>query len=89
MGGIDLPETMQPRPAESMMLVPVMQNCDGCSPPLMRACPSSSCPTVPACPPEAVSVKQQVEFVHEMGLDFATVARARMRKLKLFMMAQM
>lgn len=81
-----MPVTMQPRPAESTMLVPVMQNCDGGSPPPMRACPSSSYPTVPACPPEAVRVKQQVEFVHEIGLDLATVARTRMRKLKFFMM---
>jgi hypothetical protein len=81
-----LPVTMQPRPAESTMLVRVMQNWDGGSPPPMRACPSSSCPTVPACPPEAVRVKQQVEFVQDIGLDLATIARTRMRKLKFFMM---
>lgn len=88
MGGIYSPVTMQPRPVESVMLVPFMQKYDGGSPPPIRACPSSSCPTVPSCPPEAVSVKQQAGFVPGIAQDSATVVIAMTRKLKLFMMTQ-
>jgi hypothetical protein len=68
---------IHPRPALSLMLVPVRQNLDGASPPPILVCPSSSRPIVPLCPPVAVSPKQQVELQGE-----AVTAVARTREMR-------
>src|ERR1700750_266172 len=68
-----LPVMMQPRPWLSLMLVFVIQNLAGGSPPPILVWPSSSCPTVPLWPPEAVRWKQHVEV---QGLALAAIAIA-------------
>jgi hypothetical protein len=73
---------MQPRPWLSLMLVFVIQNFAGGSPPPMRVCPSSSWPTVPLCPPVAVRWKQQVEV---QGDASAMIANAVSNKAADFM----
>lgn len=83
---INLPVTMQPRPVKSLMLLPVMQNFAGGSPPPMRVCPSSSCPTVPLWPPDAVSPKQQVELLHGNGLELTRLARVSAKIAMIFIL---
>jgi hypothetical protein len=78
--------TIQPRPEESLIDVPVMQNCAGGNPPPIRVCPSSSCPTVPLWPPEAVSPKQQVELLHGKGFEFTMLATVRTRRVEGFIL---
>jgi len=74
---------IQPRPAESSIVVPLMQNSAGARPPPIRVCPSSSWQTVPVWPPDAVSPKQQVE---EHWDELTPVAKARAIRMKAIMM---
>lgn len=67
--------TIHPRPSESLIPNTVMQNVECGSPPPIRVCPSLSWPTVLLSPFDAVSPKQEAEFVHGKGLDFAMPSR--------------